>query len=118
MITEDIQIVRIHSILQLMFYRQWQPYPDQTYAMQMHILALLVSICCNEPFPIQLTHNFNPLQISDSLLHTLTNSEDPDEMPHDAAFHLFLHCLRPKLLIKSEKFQKNVYNKHIIIILT
>ena len=24
---------------------------------------------------------------------TLTNSEDPDEMPHNAAFHLGLHCL-------------------------
>ena len=23
---------------------------------------------------------------------TLTNSEDPDEMPHDAAFHQGLHC--------------------------
>ena len=25
---------------------------------------------------------------------TLANSEDPDEMPHDAAFHQDLHCLR------------------------
>ena len=24
---------------------------------------------------------------------TLTNSEDPDEMPHNAAFHQGLHCL-------------------------
>ena len=24
---------------------------------------------------------------------TLSNSEDPDEMPHDAAFYLGLHCL-------------------------
>ena len=24
---------------------------------------------------------------------TLANSEDPDEMQHDAAFHLGLHCL-------------------------
>ena len=24
---------------------------------------------------------------------TFTNSEDPDEMPHNAAFHLGLHCL-------------------------
>ena len=24
---------------------------------------------------------------------TLANSEDPDEMPHKAAFHLGLHCL-------------------------
>ena len=25
---------------------------------------------------------------------TLTNTEDPDEMQHDAAFHQGLHCLR------------------------
>ena len=24
---------------------------------------------------------------------TFTNCEDPDEMPHDAAFHQGLHCL-------------------------
>ena len=24
---------------------------------------------------------------------TFTNSEDPDEMPHDVAFHQGLHCL-------------------------
>ena len=34
-----------------------------------------------------------PLYASDSELHALANSEDPDEMPHDAAFHLGLHCL-------------------------
>ena len=26
-------------------------------------------------------------------MRTLANSEDPDEMPHDAAFHQGLHCL-------------------------
>ena len=26
-------------------------------------------------------------------MHTLANSEDPDEMPHDAAFHQSLHSL-------------------------
>ena len=26
-------------------------------------------------------------------MRTLANSEDPDEMLHDAAFHLCLHCL-------------------------
>ena len=25
---------------------------------------------------------------------TLANSEDPDEIQHDAAFHLVLHCLQ------------------------
>ena len=28
------------------------------------------------------------------ILITLTNSIDPDEMPHYAAFHLGLHCLQ------------------------
>ena len=27
-------------------------------------------------------------------LFTITNSEDPDEMPHYATFHMGLHCLK------------------------
>ena len=27
-------------------------------------------------------------------MHTLANSEDQDEMPHNAAFHQGLHCFR------------------------
>ena len=30
------------------------------------------------------------------IVFTLANSEDTDEMPHFAAFHLGLHCLLPK----------------------
>ena len=30
---------------------------------------------------------------------TLTNSADPDEMPHHAAFHLGLHCLQKCLFM-------------------
>ena len=30
-------------------------------------------------------------------LFTLTNSVDPDEMPHYVAFHLGLHCLQKYL---------------------
>ena len=33
---------------------------------------------------------------------TLANSEDPDEMPHNAAFHQGLHCLL-RLKLSSEK---------------
>ena len=33
---------------------------------------------------------------------TLANSEDPDEMPHHAAFHQGLHCLL-RLKPSSEK---------------
>ena len=35
---------------------------------------------------------FNLLYTSNSKMRTLTNSEDPDEMPHDAAFQQGLHC--------------------------
>ena len=30
---------------------------------------------------------------------TLANSEDPDEMQHNAAFHQGLHCLGQKYII-------------------
>ena len=33
---------------------------------------------------------------------TLANSEDPDEMPHNAAFHQGLHC-QPRLKRSSDK---------------
>ena len=33
---------------------------------------------------------------------TLTNSEDPDEMQHNAAFHQCLHCLL-RLKLTSDK---------------
>ena len=43
------------------------------------------------------------LYTGDPLISTLTNSEDPDEMPHYAAFHLGLHCvLRQKRSSKKE----------------
>ena len=31
--------------------------------------------------------------LSEDLFFTLTNSVDPDEMPHYATFHLGVHCL-------------------------
>ena len=36
----------------------------------------------------------DPVYISDTVTHTLTNSEDPDGMPHIAAFHQGLQCLQ------------------------
>ena len=36
---------------------------------------------------------FNPLKTRNPKMDTLANSEDPDEMPHNAAFHQGLHCL-------------------------
>ena len=38
-------------------------------------------------------NHFNPSYIGNSLTDTLANSEDPDEMQHNAAFHQGLHCL-------------------------
>ena len=35
----------------------------------------------------------NPLYMGNPKTGTFTNSEDPDEMPHNAAFHQGLHCL-------------------------
>ena len=36
---------------------------------------------------------FNPLYMGNPKKGTFTNSEDPDGMPHNAAFHQGLHCL-------------------------
>ena len=35
----------------------------------------------------------NPLYTGNYQTCTLANSEDPDEMPQNVAFHLGLHCL-------------------------
>ena len=35
----------------------------------------------------------NPLYGGNPLMTTLENSEDPDKMQHNAAFHQGLHCL-------------------------
>ena len=35
---------------------------------------------------------------------TMTNSEDPDDMPHKVAFHLDLHCL----LRQNQSSEKNI----------
>ena len=35
----------------------------------------------------------------------LANSADPDEIPHDAAFHLSLHCL-PKCPFRGFQYTK------------
>ena len=36
----------------------------------------------------------NCILLSEDLFFTFINSVDPDEMPHYAAFHLGLHCLK------------------------
>ena len=46
--------------------------------------------------PDEMPHNVqfnNLLYTSESLMLTLTSREDPDEMPHNVAFHQGLHYL-------------------------
>ena len=38
-------------------------------------------------------------------MFTLANSEDPDEMPHNAAFHQSLHCLQTERQKLSSEIQ-------------
>ena len=44
------------------------------------------------------------LHYTGSLMSTLANSEDPDEMPHNAAFHQGLHCLLDKNDLKRKTY--------------
>ena len=58
-------------------------------------------------------------------MSTLTNSEDPDEMPHNATFHQGLHCLllrykdlqttkkKIKIMICHPKIRTNDFPKFI-----
>ena len=39
-------------------------------------------------------HIFNPLYLGNPYWGKFTNSENPGEMPHNAAFHHGLHCLQ------------------------
>ena len=43
-------------------------------------------------------------------MHTLVNSEDPDEMPHNEAFHQGLHYLLRQCSEKEMKFLFGNYN--------
>ena len=45
-----------------------------------------------------------PLYTGDSEMCTLTNGEDPDEMPHDVAFHQGLHCLHRQRRSSEKKY--------------
>ena len=41
----------------------------------------------------RMINHVNPLYTRNPYTCTFTNSEDPDELPHNAAFHQGLHCL-------------------------
>ena len=40
-------------------------------------------------------------------LFCLTNSADPDEMPHSVAFHLDIHCLLSKAVLNALHTYRN-----------
>ena len=55
---------------------------------------------------------FCNLEIGKHLMSTFANSEDPDEMQHDAAFHLGLHCLKGKKRSSGKRIQFFFNFKH------
>ena len=50
------------------------------------------------------TQRVNLLKTRDPDMGTLANTEDPDEMQHNAAFHQGLHCLLAKINLQRKKF--------------
>ena len=52
---------------------------------------------------MKIQYLINPLNTSDSKMCTLANSEDPDEMPLNVAFHQGLHCLLRQKTIFRER---------------
>ena len=46
---------------------------------------------------------------------TLANSEDPDEMPHNAAFHQGLHCLLTQNQSSVSEKKYNIYYGNYIL---
>ena len=46
-----------------------------------------------------------PLKAGNPLKGTSANGEDPDEMPHHAAFHQGLHCLLTQNRLSEKEIQ-------------
>ena len=46
-------------------------------------------------------------------MHTLANSEDPDEMPHNAAFYQDLHCLLRQTQSSEKELQFYLGTHHL-----
>ena len=55
---------------------------------------------------LSMKNDLKPLYTSDSQMHTLANSEDPEKMLHNAAFHQGLHYLQSS----KNNLQKKKYN--------
>ena len=49
--------------------------------------------------------SFNHLRVRNPLISTMANSEDPDEMPHDAAFHQGLFSLLRQYRFSEKEIQ-------------
>ena len=49
--------------------------------------------------------------LSLKIIFVLANSLDPDEMPHNAAIHLGLHCL-PTCTLRSIPIKGLIFNKY------
>ena len=56
-------------------------------------------------FPGLFSFSLNPLYTGKHEMGILANSEDPDEMQHNAAFHQGLHCLQR---LKKPSGTKNI----------
>ena len=59
--------------------------------------------CFNFDFKKRFYFEVHPLIAT--LIHTLENSEDPDEMLHNAAFHQGLHCLHRQKQFSEKEIQ-------------
>ena len=57
--------------------------------------------------------NHDPLRTRNPLTGTFPKSEDPDEMPHNAAFYQGLHCL----LRPNQSSEKEIYFWEFIILI-
>ena len=70
---------------------------------QLLFTYLLIESASNKYIHVHIC-SFDFLYTKNQLTCTLTNSDVPDEMPHDAAFHQCLYCLLMKkdLQIKTQ----------------
>ena len=67
----------------------------------------IVGLCNRDNFAKKIYFLFNPLYTGNSLTGILANSEDPDEMQQNAAFHQGLYCLLR--LDRNTSYFRNFY---------
>ena len=65
-------------------------------------MNLLENVCFGCLSNVSVRHYFSPLLTGNLEMGTLANSEDPDEMPQNVAFHQGLHgLLRQNLFFRE-----------------